>query len=269
MPLEISQAQWPSSEHGWREGLSMTGHLVDIVAPLISRILGTSGDNPNEPFRTTGTVEWYVTQQDAAQPRIFVQNTGQNEVALTFTGANQISRTSESYLIALGPKNSAAPTGTTQQDITEIIGYLSESAITRPSVAMICPTRDRTGVTLLNSRLVSTVIDDVLFDHTVSIPGQLTLTLTREGPTGYALILESRTAKPQNLEFTIAMGAQTITGTAPHTVPIGTPIPIPTALILPSIADSITLYYELPLNVYEQESRKSRSRRPVGQLIMA
>src|SRR4051812_23115153 len=84
--------QWPTPEAWWETALNITGRVAEMVGPFVPMVLGMLAAPKraaDEPFRITGPVQWYLAQSEGSTPRIFVKNTGRNEVALSFTGANQ------------------------------------------------------------------------------------------------------------------------------------------------------------------------------------
>ena len=278
MPFENSSqgsnGDWQGPD-GWHQNVvDIAGQVAQVVGPLVPVVLGASSKQSGErhAFRTTGPVNWYLMNQQDGQPRIQVENTDPNEVSLSFTGFNQEIQKSSAQLVALGPANPAAPE-IAMQDITDIIRDFMIEQIPNPYVAMVTANRDRTGVSLLNTRLISAILTDLLPGRQpLALPGGLSIELRRnQAKQGHELVIGG--AVPLlNLQFTIVVRGQTISGTAPastgreHRQELI--IPIPAAFSF-ELVDSVRLYYEVPLTVYEQEGRRTRSRRSAAALASA
>lgn len=269
---QSSNAQWPAPE-GWLQNvLDIAGQVAQVVGPLVPVVLGAFKQSGGErkPFRTTGPVNWYLGEQDG-QPQIWIQNTDSNEVSLGFTGYNEQTGESVSQLASLGPANPAAQDGA-WDNITSIIRDFMIAEMPNPYVSMVTANRDRTGVSLLNTRLISAVLADMLVGRKLSIPGWLSVELRRNQSTqGYELVI-SGPVSVLNLQYTIVVHGQAISGTAPASTGREADqelvIPIPSAFSF-EIVDSVRLYYELPLTVYEQEGRRNRGRRSNSVLASA
>lgn len=276
MPFENSpqgpNGHWQGPEGWWQNVLDIAGQVAQVVGPLVPVVLGALSNTPGErqPFRTTGPVNWYLNEQDG-QRRILVENNDPNEVSLSFTGFNQENQKSSAQLVALGPASQTAPDVATQ-DITDIVRDFTIEQMPNPYVAMVTANRDRTGVSLLNTRMISTVLADLLVGRPLAIPGGLTVELRRNQSThGYELVISGSVAVI-NMQYTIIVRGQAISGTAPATtgreVNQQLIIPIPAAFSF-ELVDSVRLYYEVPLTVYEQEGRRTRGRRSAAALASA
>ena len=275
MPFENSSqgpnGHWQGPEGWWQNVLDIAGQVAQVVGPLVPVVLGALSSTPGErqPFRTTGPVNWYLSEQDG-QRRILVENNDPNEVSLSFTGFNQEIQKSSAQLVALGPAGQNAPDIATQ-DITDIVRDFTIEQMPNPYVAMVTANRDRTGVSLLNTRMISTVLADLLIGRPLAIPGGLTVELRRnQSKQGYELVISGAVAVI-NLQYTIIVRGQAISGTAPASTGRESNqliIPIPAAFSF-ELVDSVRLYYEVPLSVYEQEGRRSRGRRSTAALASA
>jgi hypothetical protein len=276
MPFENSpqgpNGHWQGPEGWWQNVLDIAGQVAQVVGPLVPVVLGALSNTPGErqPFRTTGPVNWYLTEQDG-QRRILVENNDPNEVSLSFTGFNQEIKKSSAQLVALGPASQTAPDVATQ-DITDIVRDFTIEQMPNPYVAMVTANRDRTGVSLLNTRMISTVLADLLVGRPLAIPGGLTVELRRNQSThGYELVISGAVAVI-NMQYTIIVRGQAISGTAPATTGREANqqlvIPVPAAFSF-ELVDSVRLYYEVPLTVYEQEGRRTRGRRSAAALASA
>jgi hypothetical protein len=288
MPFESSSqgpnGQWQGPD-GWLQNvLDIAGQVAQVVGPLVPVVLGalTNPSSERQPFRTTGPVNWYLNRQEGhnrqegqnqqdRQPRILVENTDPNEVSLSFTGYNQQIHKSSAQLVALGPANPSAPEIATQ-DITDIIRDFMIEQIPNPYVAMVTANRDRTGVSLLNTRLISAMLTDLLPDRPpLALPGGLSIELRRNQAAQSHELVINGPVPLLNMQYTIIVRGQAISGTAPASTGREVReliIPIPAAFSF-ELVDSVRLYYEVPLTVYEQEARRTRSRRSTAALASA
>jgi hypothetical protein len=276
MPFENSpqgpNGSWQGPE-GWLQNvLDIAGQVAQVVGPLVPIVLGARNNLPGErqPFRTTGPVNWYLHEQDG-QRRILVENNDPNEVSLSFTGFNQENQKSSAQLVALGPASQTAQE-VARQDITDVVRDFTIEQMPNPYVAIVTANRDRTGVSLLNTRMISTVLADLLIGRPLAIPGGMNIELRRNQSThGYELVISGAVAVI-NLQYSILVRGQAISGTAPASsgreanqqLIIGIPAAFSFELI-----DSVRLYYEVPLTVYEQEGRRTRGRRSAAALASA
>ena len=276
MPFENSSQrpnqQWPAPE-GWLQNvLDIAGQVAQVVGPLVPVVLGmlTEKSGGPQPFRTTGPINWYF-QNDVGQPEIWVENTDSNEVSLAFTGWDQQTGESEAHLVNLGPASPTAPDAA-RQPVTGIIRRFMSEEMPNPYVAMVTANRDRTGVSLLNTRLISVMLADLMVSwKPLKIPGGMTVDLRRNPTTGgYELVVSGGVAL-LNLQYTVVIHGQAISGTTATTgreAGQELVIPIPTAFSF-QVADSVRLYYEIPVTAYEQEGRRTRSQRSVTALASA
>ena len=272
-PSQGSNSHWQTSENWWQNVLDIAGQVAQVVGPLVPVVLGALSNTPGErqPFRTTGPVNWYLNEQQDGHRRILVENTDANEVSLAFTGFNQETQRSSAQLVALGPASQSAPEIATQ-DITDIIRDFTIEQLPNPYVAMVTANRDRTGVSLLNTRMISAVLADLLIGRPLAIPGGLTAELRRNhAARAYELVI-SGPVSVLNLQYTIIVRGQAISGTAPASTGREANqqliIPIPAAFSF-ELVDSVRLYYEVPLTVYEQEGRRTRGRRSAAAMASA
>lgn len=265
-----SDSRWQGPEGWLQDVLDIAGQVAQVVGPLVPVVLGAlSPSGQPQPFRSTGPVNWYVHNHDG-QHQVFVENTGPSEVAISFTGYNQQARKGDSELVTLAPAGPAAP-DLARRDITGVIRDFMNEQQPNPYIAMVTANRDRTGISLLNTRLISAVLADLLVDRELPIPGGTVKLQRSQGGQGYELVINSA-APLANLQFTIVIHGQAISGTATPSATSAPSkpliVPIPNAFSF-ELADSLRLYYELPLSVYEQVGRSLRARRPASALVSA